>query len=104
LRRGRRAPIGSTSEIVVAHHKDAIKRQRQNEERRLRNRGYRTRMRNQIKKVRDAVVAGDHAVATTELASAVKIIDRVAGKGIIHKKNAARRVSRLTKAVNGLRA
>ena len=86
----------------MAHHKDAIKRQRQNEERRLRNRGYRTRMRNQIRKVRAAVDAGDHATASTELAVAVKIIDRVAGKGIIHRKNAARRVSRLTRAVNAI--
>ncbi len=86
----------------MAHHKDAIKRQRQNEERRLRNRGYRTRMRNQIRKVRVAVDSGDHASAATELAAAVKIIDRVAGKGIIHRKNAARRVSRLTRAVNAL--
>ena len=86
----------------MAHHKDAIKRQRQNEERRLRNRSYRTRMRNHIKKVRAAVDAGDHAAATTELAAAVQIIDKVAGKGIIHKKNAARRVSRLTRAVNAL--
>ena len=88
----------------MAHHKDAIKRIKQNEKRRLRNRHYRSNMRNQIKKVRQAVDAGDHGAASTELNKAVSIIQRLVSKNILHRRNAARRVSRLYKAVNGIKA
>ena len=83
----------------MAHHKDAIKRMRQNEKRRTKNRAYRSRMRNQIKAVRAAVESGDASTAQTELRSATSIIHRLAGKGIIHRNQAARRISRLNKAV-----
>lgn len=88
----------------MAHHKDAIKRMKQNEKRRLRNRHYRSTMRTQIKKVRVAVEANDAEAASTELNKAVAIIQRLASKKIIHSRNAARRISRLYKAVNGLKA
>ena len=88
----------------MAHHKDAIKRARQNEERRLRNRHYRTRMRNHIKQLRAAVAAGDLAAAEALLPKTVSIIQRVASKGIIHRRNASRRISRLYHAVNTLKA
>jgi len=88
----------------VANHKDAIKRARQSSERRLRNRGYRTRMRNQIKKLRSAIEAGDVDTAKALLPDTVSIIQRVSQKGVIHKRNASRRVSRLTHAVNGMSA
>jgi small subunit ribosomal protein S20 len=83
----------------VAHHKDAIKRIKQNEARRIANRGYRSRMRNQIKKVRDAVEQGQVESAQTELRTATSIIHRLASKGIIHRNQAARRISRLNSAV-----
>jgi small subunit ribosomal protein S20 len=86
----------------LAHHKDAIKRIKQNEKRRLRNRHYRTTMRNQFKKVRAAVDAGDQSVATSELNKAVSIVQRLVTKNVLHRRNAARRVSRLYKAVNGM--
>lgn len=88
----------------MAHHKDAIKRMKQNEKRRLRNRHYRSTMRTQIKKVRAAVEAGDAELASAELNKAVAIIQRLSSKKIIHPRNAARRVSRLYRAVNGLKA
>jgi small subunit ribosomal protein S20 len=86
----------------VPHHKDAIKRLKQNEKRRARNRHFRSRMRNQIKKVRTAVEAGDVATAQLELRTTMSVIHRVASKGVIHKNQAARRISRLNKAVKKL--
>ena len=86
----------------MPHHQDAIKRLKQNEKRRARNRHYRSRMRNQIKRVRAAVDSGDTDTAQTELRNAVSIIHRVASKGVIHRNQAARRISRLNKAVKKL--
>jgi len=88
----------------VADHKDALKRNRQNIKRRMRNRHFRTIMRNHIKTLRSAVDAGDKSVAETQLRATVSVIQRVAQKGIIHPRQAARRVSRLTHAVNGISA
>lgn len=86
----------------MPHHKDAIKRLKQNEKRRARNRHNRTRMRNQIKRVHAAVESGDVDQAQVELRSAMSIIHRIAGKGVIHRNQAARRISRLNKAVKKL--
>ncbi len=86
----------------MANHKDAVKRTLQNEKRRIRNRHYRTQMRNRVKAVRTAVDAGDVDVAQSELRKAMSVIHRVAGKGIIHRNQAARRISRLNKMVKAL--
>ena len=86
----------------MANIASAIKRNRQNAKRRAHNRHYRSTMRNQIKNLRTAIEAGDADAAKSILPLAVASIQRVAQKGIIHKKNAARRVSRLSKAVNAL--
>ena len=88
----------------MANHADALKRMRQNTKRRMRNRHYRATMRTEIKKVRVAVESGELETASASLNSAVSIIQRLASKGVIHRRNAARRVSRLYKAVNGLKA
>ncbi len=86
----------------MAHHKDAIKRMKQNARRRLRNRHYRTRMRNQVKAVRKAVEAGDKDAAQAEFRKAMAVIHRVASKGVIHRNTAARRIRRLSAAVKAL--
>ena len=83
-------------------HKSAAKRMRQSEVDRLRNRHYRTTMRNQVKRLRASIDAGDQATAATQLAEAVAVIQATAQKGVIHRRAAARRVSRLALAVNGL--
>jgi small subunit ribosomal protein S20 len=83
----------------VANHKDAVKRAKQNEARRISNRTYRTRMRNTIKLVRDAVAAGDAKGAMEKLREATSVIHRVVTKGVIHRNQAARRISRLNSAV-----
>jgi small subunit ribosomal protein S20 len=86
----------------VANHKDAIKRDRQNQKRRLRNRHFRSMMRTEIKKLRKAIDAGDASNAAASLPETVSVIQRLAQKGIIHKSQAARRVSRLALQINGL--
>ena len=88
----------------MANHKDAVKRNRQNHKRRARNRHCRATMRSQVKALREAVDNGNAEAATQQLPATVAIIQRLAQKGIIHRRNAARRVSRLSKAVNQLTA
>ena len=86
----------------MANIASAMKRDRQNTKRRAHNRHFRTSMRTQVKNLRTAIDAGDADAAKNLLPLAVASIQKVAQKGIIHKKNAARRVSRLSKAVNAL--
>ncbi len=84
----------------MAHHKDAIKRIRTSEAANDRNRAYRTRMRNQIKELRALIESGDHATASAKLGETVSTLHKLARKGIIHRNNAARRISRLSLAIN----
>ncbi len=88
----------------MANHKDAIKRIKQNEKRRVRNRAYRTRMRSQIKKLRAAIDDGNAETAHAELSTTVSIIQRLATKGVIHRNQASRRVKRLHAAVRKIGA
>ena len=88
----------------MANHKDAVKRDKQNIKRRARNRHYRSLMRSRIRKLRELVEAGDKAAAEIELRETVSTIQRVAQKGVIHGRQAARRVSRLATAINGMGA
>ncbi len=84
----------------MANHKSAEKRNRQSQDRRIRNRINRTRMRNAIKAVDAAIGEGSQETAQKLLMKAVPVIAKTASKGTIHKKNASRKVSRLTKRVN----
>ena len=88
----------------MAHHKDAIKRIRTSQAARARNRANRTRMRGQIKSLRELIESGDHTAASAALPATVSTLHRLARKGIIHRRNAARRISRLARAVNGLKS
>jgi small subunit ribosomal protein S20 len=88
----------------VAHHSDALKRIRQTKKRNLRNRHFRSTMRTHIKSVRAAIEAGDVAAAEAALPAAVSTIQKLVTKNIIHRRQAARRVSRLHTAVNKLKA
>jgi len=81
----------------MPQHKSAKKRVRQNEKRRLRNKQKRSLMRTAIKKVKNAP---DKQTAETELKKTVSILDRMAGKGIIHKNKAANVKSKLSKFIS----
>ncbi len=88
----------------MPNHKSALKRMRQNEKRRLRNKAYKTRVKNVIKKVKFFVEKKDIENATKSLSEAISLIQKVAGKGIIHKNNASRKISKLACLVNTLKA
>jgi len=83
----------------LANHKSALKRARQNEIRRLRNRAVKTRARSIVKRVRQAADDNAKDVALAELKEAQSIVDKAAKKGVIHKNTAARKISRLNKLV-----
>lgn len=86
----------------MANHKSAIKRAKQNEKRRLRNRIRKTQMKNAIKSVEKALASSSTDQATESLQKAISVIDKTASKGVIHKNMAARKISRLTRKVNAL--
>jgi small subunit ribosomal protein S20 len=84
----------------LANHKSAIKRARQNDLKRLRNKSVRTSIKTIVKDVRTS--AGDASGADTlvKLNAAQSAIDKASKKGVIHKRTAARKISRLTKLAN----
>lgn len=84
----------------MANHKSAEKRNRQSQARRLRNRVNKTLMKNAVRKVNEAVTAGTVEEAKEALKVAIPMIARTATKGSLHKKNASRKVSRLTRSIN----
>lgn len=88
----------------MANHKSAIKRHRQSVERAGRNRAVRTRVKNAIKQVRAAITGSDKAQAGEALVAATSVLSKAAGKGAMHWKKAARKISRLAHAVNGINA
>ncbi|TKB44243.1 30S ribosomal protein S20 [Thalassotalea mangrovi] len=86
----------------MANSKSAKKRAIQSEKRRQHNASRRSMMRTYVKKVIAAIEAGNKEVATQEFAVAAPILDRMAGKGLIHKNKAARAKSRLNAAIKAL--
>jgi small subunit ribosomal protein S20 len=90
-------------EEVLANIKSAIKRNRQNEKRRVQNRIYRGGARTEVKEAREAIDSGNKEQATVEVNAAIRKLDMVASKGIIHKNNAARRKSRLMRQLNSMK-
>jgi small subunit ribosomal protein S20 len=87
---------------TLANIKSQIKRNRQNENRRIRNRVYRGRARTFVAKARVAIESENPEAAKTAVVEAISQLDRAAVKGIIHKNNAARRKSRLMKSLAAL--
>lgn len=86
----------------LANIKSAKKRILVTETRAARNKSIRSAVKTSIKKVEAAVVAKDKDAAQVALLAATSEISKAASKGVYHKNNAARKVSRLTKAVNGI--
>jgi small subunit ribosomal protein S20 len=86
----------------MANHKSAEKRARQTKVRTERNRFYRTRMKNLTKAVHTAVAAGDEAAAQEAYKAANKSLHGYVSRGFLKKNSAARKVSRLAKAVNSI--
>ncbi|MBI4666495.1 MAG: 30S ribosomal protein S20 [Nitrospinae bacterium] len=79
----------------MPNHKSAEKRDRQNKKRKLRNTVARASARTAVKKARTAIDAGQKEEGFAALKEAMKTLQTAASKGVIHKNNAARRISRL---------
>jgi small subunit ribosomal protein S20 len=84
----------------LANIKSQIKRNRQNDKRRLRNRVYRGQTRTAIKDARVVIESQDAEASKKAVLEAISALDKAAEKGVIHKNNAARRKSRLMKQFN----
>ena len=84
----------------MANHPSAAKRARVSARRTVRNSAAKTKMRSAVKKVRSAK---EKTEATTELRKTVKLLDKLAAKGVIPKNRAANQKSKLTKLVNALK-
>ena len=85
---------------TLANHKSAEKRARQNEKRRVRNKAAKTRIKHLTKEVRLASSEASKEEALDKLKAAQSIVDKALKKGVIHKKTAARKISRLSRLVN----
>jgi small subunit ribosomal protein S20 len=87
----------------LANHKSALKRARQNETRRLRNKSSKSIVKNTVKELKTAANNKENKESEVKrLDSAKSVIDKAAKKGIIHKRTAARKISRLSKLVNSI--
>jgi small subunit ribosomal protein S20 len=84
----------------LANHKSAEKRTRQNEKRQMRNKAIKTRIKHLTKDVRMSSNVGSQEAALDKLNAAKSLIDKAAKKHVIHKKTAARKISRLSKLIN----
>ena len=84
----------------MAHQSSAMKRAKQNEKRRIRNKSYRTFYRNRIKECRKAIESGTPEEARVGLQKAVRAIDQAVAKNVLHQNTGRRYISRLTKQVN----
>ncbi len=84
----------------MPNHKSAIKRVRQNEKRRSRNRHVIASLRTAVKTTRAAIEAAEPEAIKAAFPKALRALNRAAAKGVIHQKQASRKIGRLTKAVN----
>ena len=84
----------------MANIKSQIKRNRQNEKRRLRNKSVKSSLKTAIRKFNEAVQAGDTAAAQTLLRDASRKLDKAVSKGVIHKNQAANRKSAIAKRLS----
>ncbi len=84
----------------MANIKSQIKRNRQNEVRRQRNKSMRSALKTHIKRFEDTLSSGDHSAAREAYSHAVRAFDKAASKGMIHKNKAAHTKSRLAHRLN----
>ena len=88
----------------MATHKSALKRSRQSKEKRVRNRNVKSNLKTRIKAINLALDEKDPKKAQETLSQVIPVIDKAASKGVIHKRNASRKISRLTRKVNALKS
>lgn len=83
----------------MANHKSAVKRARQNEKRRIRNKTNKTKVKNAVK-LTFQTAGSTPEESSQNLKDAIRTIDKAASKGAIHKKTASRKAARLSKMVH----
>jgi small subunit ribosomal protein S20 len=88
----------------VANIKSQIKRNRQNEKARLRNKAVKSSLKTVVRKFNEATTAGDNETAVTLLRDASRQLDKAVSKGVIHKNQAANRKSAIAKRIAALSA
>ncbi len=86
----------------MANSKSALKRVRVAERRRIRNRNYRSASRTLVRRAESVIASGDTEAAAIAVGNALSMLDRSAGKRVIHPNNAARRKSRLMAKYNAM--
>lgn len=89
---------------MAQRHKSAVKRHRQNVKRQARNQVVRTRVRHAVRELREVIAKKDMASAETMLRDTMKTIDKAVTKGVLHRNNGARRISRLSQQVAALKS
>jgi small subunit ribosomal protein S20 len=88
----------------VNKHPSAQKRHRQSVKRQARNTAIRSRVRTSVRRLREAIAAGNAGEAAERLLSATRVINKAATKGVLHRNTASRKISRLALAVRKLAA
>jgi small subunit ribosomal protein S20 len=88
----------------VANIKSQIKRNRQNEKRRLRNKAVKSSLKTAVRKFNASVAGGDAQSASELMRDASRKLDQAVSKGVIHKNQAANRKSSIAKRLAGLAA
>ena len=88
----------------MANIKSQIKRNRQNEKRRLRNKSVKSSLKTAIRKFNEATATGDAESATALMRDASRKLDKAVSKGVIHKNQAANRKSAISKRLGSLTA
>jgi small subunit ribosomal protein S20 len=86
----------------VANIKSQIKRNRQNEAARLRNKAVKSELKTAVRHFREAADSGDAEAAGTAMRSASKLLDKAASKGVVHKNQAANRKAAMANRTNSL--
>ncbi|MBX5482327.1 MAG: 30S ribosomal protein S20 [Myxococcaceae bacterium] len=81
----------------MANTRSAEKRNRQSQKRRARNTAVRSAVKTAVKDAREAIASNDPAKVTDAVTLAVRKLSKAASKGVLHKRTAARRISRLMK-------
>jgi small subunit ribosomal protein S20 len=88
---------------LAQRHKSAIKRHRQSIKRQARNLTIRTHVRHTVRDLREVIAKKDVTTAEAKLRSVMATVQKAATKGVLHRNNAARRISRLSQQIAALR-
>lgn len=86
----------------MANIQSQMKRNRQNETRRARNKRVRSALKTDVRRFREAAEAGDKDAATAAFAVASRSLDKAASKGVVHRNTAANRKSGMARQLAGL--